>query len=128
MENLSLILSTAVTAAGLLVSTLTFLLKFIKSSKARKLAENVIAIGNAVIPYIEQAELFTNYSGTEKKEYVLTKANQFAINHGIKFDKNLISEKIEELVNLSKEVNSRDKDKANKTQSIQAIKFQASGQ
>lgn len=126
MENLSLILSTIATAIGLLITTLTFLLKFIKSAKAKKIAENIISIGNAIIPYIEQAELFANYSGAEKKEYVMTKANQFAIKNSINFDANLVSEKIEELVKLSKEVNSRDKDKTDNAQNFQAIKFQSS--
>ena len=118
MENLSLILSTIATAVGFLVTTLTFLLKFIKNAKAKKIAENVITIGNAIIPYIEQAESFINYSGAEKKEFVMTKANQFAINNGIEFNAGLVSAKIEELVKLSKEVNSRDKDKAQKALAI----------
>jgi len=118
MENLSLILSTIATAVGFLVTTLTFLLKFIKNAKAKKIAENVITIGNAIIPYIEQAESFINYSGAEKKEFVMTKANQFAINNGIDFDAGLVSAKIEELVKLSKEVNSRDKDKEQKALAI----------
>lgn len=121
MENLPVILSTIATAVGLLITTLTFLLKFIKSAKAKKIAENIIAIGNAIIPYVEQAETFVNYSGAEKKEFVMTKANQFAINNDIDFDAGLVSTKIEELVKLSKEVNSREK---NNIQNVSAIKLQ----
>jgi hypothetical protein len=107
---MEVILSMAGTIAGLLVSTLTFLFKFIKNAKAKQAAEQICKIGNAIIPCIEQAETFAGYSGTEKKEFVLTKANQFAIENGIPFDTETVAEKIEELVNLTKAVNKRAKD------------------
>ena len=96
---------------GLLVTSITFIMKFLKSAKAKKICEHVVEVGNAVIPYIKQAETFLNYSGAEKKEFVMTKANQYAIENGIRFDEALVSEKIEELVRLTKEVNKRDKDR-----------------
>ena len=109
MKNIEIILSISGTALGFMVTALTFIAKFIKSAKAKRIAENVIKIGNAVIPYIEQAEKYVGYSGAEKKEYVMTKANQFAIDNGIAFNAGLIGEKIEELVSLTKEVNARNK-------------------
>ena len=116
MENLEIILSVAGTALGLLVTTVTFLSKFIKSAKAKKIAENIIKIGNAMIPYIEQAENYVNFSGEEKKQYVMTQANQFAIENGIAFDAEAVGEKIEELVDLTKKVNKRGtQSKASKT-------------
>ena len=111
MLNLEVIISLAGTAVGFLVTAATFLAKFIKSAKAKKIAEQTIKIGDAVLPYIKQAETFVHYSGPEKKEFVLTKANQYAIEQGIRFDTELAGEKIEELVKLTKEVNKRDKDR-----------------
>lgn len=111
MEYLATILSVAGTALGLLITTITFLLKFINNAKAKKIAENIIKIGNAVLPYIKEAETFANYNGAEKKEYVMTKANQFAIANGIDFDADAVAVKIEELVKLTKSVNAREKDK-----------------
>ena len=105
MENLEIILSVAGTALGLLVTTVTFLTKFIKNAKAKKAAENIVDISNAIIGYIEEAETFLNYSGEEKKQYVMTKANQFAIESGIKFDAESVSAKVEELVGMTKQVN-----------------------
>ena len=105
MENLEIILSVAGTALGLLVTTVTFLTKFIKNAKAKKVAENIVKIGNAMIPYIQEAETFLNYSGEEKKQYVMTKANQFAIDNNIPFDAEAVSDKIEELIGLTKQVN-----------------------
>ena len=105
MEQLELFISVAGTGLGLLVTTLTFLIKSIKNAKAKKKAQQIVAIGNAILPYIKQAEGYINFTGTEKKEFVLTKANQFAIENGISFDKELVDEKIEELVALTKSVN-----------------------
>lgn len=107
MENLEIILSVSGAALGLLVTTVTFLSKFIKSAKAKKVAENIIEISNAMIPYIEQAETYLNFSGEEKKEYVMTKANRFAIERGMKFDADAVSDKVEELVALTNQVNTR---------------------
>ena len=98
MENIELWLSVAGTAVGFAITTNTFLSKFIKSVKAKKIAENAVKIGNAILPYIEQAEKFVSFTGEEKKAYVMTKANQFAIDNGIKFDESKTSEKIDEIV------------------------------
>lgn len=107
MEDIQIILSIAATAIGLLITTVTFLAKFITNSKAKKIAENIIKIGNAILPFVQEAEKFVSYSGSEKKEYVLTKANQFAIDNGIKFDVELVSAKIEEIVAATKLINAR---------------------
>ncbi len=48
-----------------------------------------------------------HYSGEEKKEYVMTKANRYAIENDIAFDEDAVSEKVEELITLSKEVNAK---------------------
>ena len=107
MENIEIIISIASAALGLLITTVTFISKFVTNAKAKKAMENIVKIGNAIVPYIEEAETFMNYSGEEKKQYVLTKANRFAIDNNIKFDEQAVSDKIEELVTLTKQVNKR---------------------
>ena len=104
MENLQIILSIAATAVGLLITTVTFLLKFINNTKAKNAAEGVIKIGNALLPYIEQAEQLAA-SGAAKKDFVMSLAAQFAQSHGIVFDAVAVSDKIEELLQLTKKVN-----------------------
>lgn len=111
MESLQLIISLAGTTLGFIITTVTFLAKFIKNAKAKKVAQQTIEICNAVLPYIRQAEALVGYTGEEKKEYVMTKANQYAIEHKIKFDRELIGEEIEKVVKLTKEVNRRENDK-----------------
>lgn len=107
MENLEILLSLAGTALSLLVACVTFIVKLIKNVKQRIAEQGATALLDAVTPIVEIAESMTNYSGSEKKEYVLTKVNQYAIENGIEFDANAVSDKIEQLVELSKQVNKR---------------------
>jgi len=111
LEKIEVILSIAGTIFGLAVTALTFIVKFAKTAKAKRWAQQFVEISNAIVPYIEEAEKFTHYSGSEKKEYVITKVNQLAIKKGLEFNIKEVSAKIEELVLLSKQINMRDKDK-----------------
>ncbi len=123
MENLKLLLSFAVTALGLLISTLTFLIKSIGNAKAKKKANELLELCNVLLPYIEKAEKFVNYTGEEKKEYVMTQVNRYALENGIKFDYNVVSSKIEEYIELSKEVNAKLTAKPLSTQKSVVIKI-----
>lgn len=107
MENLEVILSLAGTVLGLIATSLTFLIKFIKSAKAKVVAEQVVEMCNVLMPYIKKAETFVNYSGEEKKEYVMTKATQYAQENKLKFNEEFISQQIEVLIGLTKEVNTK---------------------
>lgn len=106
MENLELILSLAGTALSLFIACVVFIVKLIRGYIMKKKLKNSYVLLDAVAPLMEIAETFTNYSGEEKKEYVMTKVNQFAIENGIRFDSQAVSNKIEELIGLSKNVNS----------------------
>lgn len=68
-------------------------------------------IASFVKECVKEAEAFAHYTGEEKKAYVMTKANQYALSKKIKFNATKVSNLIEEVVALSKEVNQRDKDK-----------------
>lgn len=119
MEKLSIVLSAAGTMIGIIVVMLTSLCQLIKNSKARKMAENIIKMGNFILPYIEEAETFISFTGEEKKAYVMTKANQYAIDNGIKFNEEETSAKIDELVALCKVVNvNTTREKNQKSQNI----------
>lgn len=109
MKNLEVIISLAGTMIGLSITALTFLMKYIKNKKAKRIAEQLVMIGDAVLPLIREAEKFTGYTGAEKKTYVMTKANQYAINQKINFDEKQVGEKVEELVELTNQVNVKNK-------------------
>lgn len=110
MEHLEWILSVAGTVLGLLVFCISFLIKMLQIRSARKKEQGQATLLDAVSPIVEIAEMFVGYSGEEKKEYVMTKVNQFAIENGIEFNSELVSKKIEELIALSKQVNKREID------------------
>lgn len=108
MENLELWLSIIGTALSLLITTLVFVFKFIKCYRAKKKMLNTSLLLEAVAPIVEIAEEYVNYSGEEKKQFVLTKVNQFALDNNIPFNADAISKRIEELISLSKKVNPRE--------------------
>ena len=118
MENLELRSSLASACLGWVGAVAAVIAKYASSAKARKAAEQTMDICNALLPYIEQAESFVNYSGAEKKEYVMTKANRYAIENGMAFDETAVSDKVEELIALSKEVNAKD---TSKTDEVAAV-------
>lgn len=105
MENLELILSLLGTSASLVFTMIIVIIKFIRCRKTSHSLEDEYELYNSISKLMEIAEEFTNYSGEEKKEFVITKLNQFAIENCLKFDVNKASNKIEELIMLSKNVN-----------------------
>ena len=111
MENLELIVSLAGTALSLFIACVLFIVKIIRGYITKKKLKNSYVLLEAVAPLMEIAEQFTNYSGEEKKEYVMTRVNQFALENRIKFDSEAVNEKIEELIGLSKKVNGVKSDK-----------------
>lgn len=112
--TLELFISLAGTVVSLIVTTITFFAKYLKNKKAKAIAENVVEIGNAILPLISQAEKLVNYTGEEKKEYVMTLIRQYAFNKQLTFDYQQVSDKVDELVALTKEVNVKEKPKDEK--------------
>ena len=104
MENLEIILSLAGTVLGLVVTALTFIVKSVRNAKAKKLAEQTIKISNELSVYICEAEKKA-FTGTNKKAFVMAKIYKFAEANHFAFDKEQISEKVEELITLTKKVN-----------------------
>ena len=109
MQNLEFIISLAATAICFLATAITFITRFVKAIKEKRTAQSTLRLCNALAPLITEAEKFTNYNGQEKKEFVLTRANQFALQNRIKFDTTWTSQKIDEIVHLTRQVNGREK-------------------
>ena len=72
MENAEIIISLAGTVISLIIAVITFIAKFLKSEKAKTTAENIVQICNEIVPLINQAEQFVNFSGQEKKDVTVT--------------------------------------------------------
>lgn len=118
LENVNLWLTIISTALGIIITVLGFSIRLIKNEKARKIAEKAKKIADDALKMtnflkngIVEAEKFTHYTGEEKKNYVLTITNQFAIQNNIDFDKEEVGKQIDELVALTRQVNQREKDK-----------------
>ena len=104
MNKIKIIISLLTTTLSLLFASSLSLFKFINSKKLNK----------KIIDLMKIAKEFTNYSGIEKKEYVLTKLNQLSIDNKVNFDIEKASSKIEELISLSKNVNAKEKENGSK--------------
>ena len=53
----------------------------------------------------------------------MTKANRYAIEHKIPYDEQAVSDKVEDLVALSKEVNKRDAAPVSKQENVTSIRI-----
>lgn len=107
-------------SVSLLITLVGFVITLVKSIKNAIKTKNWDALKSALQGFIAKAEEFSNFSGVEKKEIVLSWASNFCADKGMKFDKDKVDSAIEELVELSKKVNKRDKDikTENKTEGV----------
>jgi len=90
---------------------LVLIKKLVKNIKLKNNAITLNEVERVIKGYIGIAEGFMNFSGEEKKEWVKTKINQYAIDNGFKYNEKRTDEIIENLILLTKKVNRRDKDK-----------------
>lgn len=123
MENLKQIITIASACVGLLATITGFLIPLVKNVKAKNKLSALNKLTNVLQSLIVEAEKFTNFSGEEKKAYVLTKANRYALNNKILFDEQDVSCKVEELVALSKNVNVRETQNTVLTNTTQKDKY-----
>ena len=107
MENIKEIITIASACLGLIATATGFLIPLVKNVKAKNKLTALNKLSTTLQAFIVDAETFTNFTGAEKKEYVMTKANRYAIENKIPSDEQAISDKVEEIVALSKEVNKR---------------------
>ena len=84
MEDLKIILSITTSIMVILSTILTLLVKAIKNNKTKKTLQGVLSCTNQLIPLIQEAERFINYTGEEKKEYVITRINKYMKENNIK--------------------------------------------
>ncbi|MBQ9715312.1 MAG: hypothetical protein IJV77_02750 [Clostridia bacterium] len=77
--TLELFISLAGTVVSLIVTTITFFAKYLKNKKAKAIAENVVEIGNAILPlirmlinkvilYDDKVEIYYKYTNNLKPD------------------------------------------------------------
>lgn len=86
-----------------IISMVTTIFTWVKNKRWDKLRQFVKSSMVA-------ADKMTNFGPEEKLSFVLTQANQFAIEKGIKFDLEKVTALIEDGIEFSKSVNARPKD------------------
>lgn len=108
MEKIEEIITIISACFGILGTATGFLIPLVKNVKAKNKLMALNKLTTTLQAFIVEAESFTNFTGAEKKEYVMTKASRYAIENKLPYDELVVSEKIEDLVALSKEVNKRE--------------------
>lgn len=110
--NITDILTWVVFVLSFISGCVSIIIPYLKTAKAKKNAEKVVQalsgfelLCNEIQPLVRKAEQFRNFSGVERKEWVMTQLRVFAIQNSITFDENTVSEKVEEIVKTTKEVN-----------------------
>lgn len=109
--NLEMLLSLMATGIGFMISLFTLIIKLSKNKKVRKTAEEMLSFTEKLSTFVEEAEKFSHYTGAEKKNFVLTKLNQFSIDNHMKFDEEWVSSKVDEVISLTKKVNASENKK-----------------
>lgn len=111
MENIKDILWIISAVVGILVTGIGFLIPLVKNQKVKK----TLIVANKIALFVQtactEAEKFVNYTGAEKKAYVITQAKEYAVANNINFNEEQVSEMIEQFITLSKLINKREKDK-----------------
>lgn len=105
MNNIKELIAVLSSCAGLLAAVTGFLIPLIKNVKAKNRLSALNKLSAVLQSLIVEAEQFANFSGEEKKAYVLTKASRYAMNNGIIFDEQKAAAELENIVELSKKVN-----------------------
>ncbi len=109
MENIKELITIISAVLGLLATVTGFLIPLVKTVRAKNKLSAINKLTAQLQSFIMDAEQLVNYTGAEKKEYVLTKANRFAIDNDLPYNEQEISGKIEELITVSKNVNYNEK-------------------
>lgn len=111
-EILKLILAIAGPICALLTAILSVIVTLTKNKKVKKDCDDLITILFKVENKIIEAEKFINWTGEEKKQYVLSMLQNEIANTGITND--LVDTLIENFIYFSKQVNNKKEDENGK--------------
>lgn len=107
MEQLRFILTVAGLFLALASTIITAIAKNSKAAKIAKTASNLLLVIEAIQTFVTEAETIVGFTGANKKEWVMTKVNQYCIQHNIEYDSQKVSDKVEELLDFSHKVNAK---------------------
>lgn len=107
-ETLELVIKIVPSVCAGITAVLSFILG-IRKGKYKNLFKGENAkhfVMDILLEAMTTVENFANYTGEEKKEYVMTKVNQYCIENKIEYDAELTETNIEKMIEFSKGVNS----------------------
>lgn len=107
MENIKELITIASACLGFIATLTGFLIPLVKNVKAKNKLKSLNKLSVALQAFVVEAEQRVNFTGEEKKQFVLTKANRYALDNKIPFNEQSVEGEIESLVALSKSVNKR---------------------
>ena len=107
MENIKELITIASACFGFIATLTGFLIPLVKNVKAKNKLKSLNKLSVALQAFVVEAEQRVNFTGEEKKQFVLTKANRYALDNKIPFNEQSVDGEIESLVALSKSVNKR---------------------
>ena len=108
-QTLDLIIKCITGALSVILAILT-IITGVKSGKWKKLfSKEQVKRGciYVLMSIMQDVEKFRAFSSEEKKQYVLTKFNQYCIDSGLDYDAELTDTNVETLIDFSKNVNAK---------------------
>lgn len=110
--NILDILSWVFFGISFILGLVSALIPYLRTAKAKNNAEKVVKalsgfeiICRNIQQLVVKAEQFRNFSGAERKEWVMTQLRIIALENSIVFDESAVSEKVEEVVETTRKVN-----------------------
>ena len=93
-------------AVALAISNIVSFFKTGKWKKMFKKENAKLSTLDVLMQFMQEVEQFKDFSSEEKKQFVITKFNQYCIDNGYEFIAELTDETVEKLIAFSKVVNS----------------------
>ena len=115
LETIMQIVYITLIALSLLSTILTLIIKTTKNNKVKKNAETTYNIVKKIQDLIINAESFTNYSGSEKLNFVITRMKEFSLTNNLALTEEKITELVENEITLSRDVNAKNKNVSRET-------------
>ena len=93
-------------AVALAISNVVAFFKTGKWKKMFKKENAKLSTLDVLMQFMQEVEQYKDFSSEEKKQFVITKFNQFCIDNGYEFIADLTDDNVEKLIEFSKVVNS----------------------
>lgn len=106
-ENISWIAPLISVTLSLIASTVLLICRNSKNKRGEKAAKTALSIIDFAQKAVVAAEQFLNFSGPEKKAFAVTQIKEWCIDSKLNYSGEQISDAIEKVIEISKNVNKR---------------------